>query len=59
MKEVAFTFTFLFLFCASPFCDVQWLAGFPLCAVVILYSLIYQKNCTHFLWFCLTCKLEN
>ena len=43
MKEVVFTFMFLFLFLASPFCDVQWLAGFPFCEVVILYILLFQK----------------
>ena len=42
-KEVAFVFIFLLLFCTSPFCDVQWLAGFPFYKVVILYSLLFQN----------------
>ena len=31
------------LFCASPFCDVQWLAGSPLYKAVILNSLLFQN----------------
>ena len=42
-KEVAFVFIFLFLFCASPFCDVQWLVGFPFYKAVILNSLLFQN----------------
>ena len=42
-NEVAFVFIFLFLFCASPFCDVQWLAGSPFYKAVILYSLLFQN----------------
>ena len=42
-KEVAFVFIFLLLFCASPFCDVQWLAGSPFYKAVILYSLLFSK----------------
>ena len=35
---------FMLLFLASPFCDVQWLAGFPFCEAVILYNLfVFQK----------------
>ena len=41
VKEVAFVFIFLLLFCASPFCDVQWLAGSPFYKVVILYNLFF------------------
>ena len=33
----------LLLFCASPFCDVQWLAGSPFYKAVILYSLLFQN----------------
>ena len=48
-KEVAFVFIFLLLFCASPFCDVQWLAGSPFYKVVILYNFFFFfKICTHF-----------
>ena len=42
-KEVAFVFIFLFLFCASPFCDVQWLVGFPFYKAVILNNLLFQN----------------
>ena len=50
VKEVAFVFIFLLLFCASPFCDVQWLAGSPFYKVVILYNLFFFffKIWTHF-----------
>ena len=47
-KEVAFVFIFLLLFCASPFCDVQWLAGSPFYKAVILYSLLFFKIWTLF-----------
>ena len=40
-KEVTFVFIFLLLFCASPFCDVQWLSGSPFYKVVILYNLFF------------------
>ena len=43
MKEVAFMFFFLFFFLASPFCDVQWLAGCSFCEAVIIYSFRFQK----------------
>ena len=53
----------LLLFCASPFCDVQWLVGSPFYKAVILYSLLFQNLGpflqTNFLWFCLTCGLKN
>ena len=62
-KEVAFIFVFLLLFWASPFCDVQWLPGFPFCEAVILYSLLFKKLdpfCTLFFFvFCLTCGFEK
>ena len=62
-KEVAFVFIFLFLFCASPFCDVQWLAGSPFYKDVILYSLLFQNFdpfCNqNFCVFCLTYGLKN
>ena len=41
-KEVAFVFVLLF-FCASPFCDVQWLVGLPFYKAVILNSLLFQN----------------
>ena len=49
VKEVDFAFILCFciyallLFCASPFCDVQWLAGSPFHKAVILYSLLFQN----------------
>ena len=49
VKEVDFAFMLCFctyallVFCASPFCDVQWLAGSPLYKAVILYSLLFQN----------------
>ena len=33
----------LLVFFASPFCDVQWLAGSPFYKAVILYSLLFQN----------------
>ena len=48
-KEVDFAFMLCFciyallLFCASPFCDVQWLAGSLFYKAVILYSLLFQN----------------
>ena len=33
----------MLLLCASPFCDVQWLAGSPFYKAVILYSLLFQN----------------
>ena len=42
-KEVAFVFMFFLLFCASPFCDVQWFVGFPFYNGVILNSLLFQN----------------
>ena len=62
-NEVAFVFIFLFLFCESPFCDVQWLVGSPFYKVVILYSLLFQNMdpfCNQkFCVFCLACSLKN
>ena len=62
-KKVAFVFIFLFLFCTSPFCDVQWLAGSPFYKAVILYNLLFQNLdpfCNqNFCVFCLTCGLKN
>ena len=68
-KEVDFAFMLCFciyallLFCASPFCDVQWLAGSPFYKAVILYSLLFQNLDpflqSNFLWFCLTFGLKN
>ena len=43
IKGSGFCIYALLLFCASPFCDVQWLAGSPFCKVVILYSLLFQN----------------
>ena len=49
VKEVDFAFMLCFyiyvmlLLCASPFCDVQWLAGSPFYKAVILYSLLFQN----------------
>ena len=42
-KEVDFVFMFGYFFCASPFCDVQWLVGFPFYKGVILNNLIFQN----------------
>ena len=68
-KEVVFAFMICFsiyallLFCASPFCDVQWLAGSLFYKAVILYSLLFQNLGpflqSNFLWFCLTYGLKN
>ena len=68
VKEVDFAFMLCFciyallLFCASPFCDIQWLAGSPFYKAVILYSLLFQNldpfSQSTFLWFCLTCGLK-
>ena len=38
----------LLVFCESPFCDVQWLAGSPFYKAVILYSLLFQNLCPFF-----------
>ena len=65
--DVAFMLCFcnyaLLLFFASPFCDVQWLAGSPFYEAVILYSLLFQNLDpflqSNFLWFCLTYGLKN
>ena len=49
VKEVDFAFMLCFciyallLFCASPFCNVQWLAGSLFYKAVILYSLLFQN----------------
>ena len=59
-KEVAFAFIFFFIILSKPFCDVQWLAGFPFCEAVILYSLFFQKmHLFFFFLFCLTYGLKN
>ena len=62
-KEVAFVFMFLLLFRASPFCYVQWFAGFPFYKVVILYSLLFQNldpfYNQKFCVFCLAHSLKN
>ena len=63
-KEVAFVFIFLFLFCASPFCDVHWLAGSPFYKAGILYNLFFFSYLDPFCnkIFCLLClahSLEN
>ena len=41
-KEVDCVYALL-VFCASPFCDVQWLAGSPFYKAVILYNLLFQN----------------
>ena len=43
IKGSGFCIYALLLFCASPFCDVQWLAGSPFYEAVILYSLLFQN----------------
>ena len=62
-KELDFVFMFCYYFVQAHFCDVQWLAGSPFYKAVIPYNLFFlifgpflQPK---FLWFCLTCKLEN
>ena len=58
-KEVAFIYVFVTIL-IKPILYVQWLAVFPFCEAVILYNLLFQfKLHFFFLWFCLTCKLEN
>ena len=47
-KGSGFCIYVLILFCASPFCDVQWLDGSPFYKAVILYSLLF-KNLDPFL----------
>ena len=42
-KGSGFCIYALLVFCASPFCDVQWLAGSPFYKAVILYSLLFQN----------------
>ena len=63
VKEVDFAFMLCYYFCASPFCDVQWLGGSPFYKAVILYNLLFQNlgpfSQPNFLWFCLTCGLKN
>ena len=62
-KEVASVFMLLLLFRSSPFCDVQWLAGFPFYKAVIPYNLLFQKLdpfCNQkFCVFCLAHSLKN
>ena len=62
-KGSGFCIYALLLFCASPFCDVQWLDGSPFYKAVILYSLLFQNLDpflqSNFLWFCLTYGLKN
>ena len=50
----------LLVFCASPFCDVQWLAGSPFYEAVILYSLLFQNLDPFFAYHvsCLLCVLR-
>ena len=43
IKGSGFCIYALLLFCVSPFCDVQWLAGSPFYEAVILYSLLFSK----------------
>ena len=61
-KEVDCVYALL-VFCASPFCDAQWLVGSSFYKAVIIYSLLFQNLGpflqTNFLWFCLTCGLKN
>ena len=42
-KGSGFCIYVLLLFCASPFCDVQWLVGFPFYKSVILNNLLFQN----------------
>ena len=42
-KGSGFCIYVLLLFCASPFCDVQWLVRFPFYKGVILKSLLFQN----------------
>ena len=59
MKEVAFVFVFLTSL-SKPILYVQWLAGFPFCEAVILYSLLFQfKTCTHFCTHFFLCVLPS
>ena len=51
MKEVDFAFIFLLLFCASPFCDVQWLVG-PFFFVKLLYYIAYFVQKLHLFFLC-------
>ena len=48
MKEVAFILCFVSIL-NKPILYVQWLAGFPFCEVVILYSLLFQFKLHPFL----------
>ena len=62
-KGSGFCIYVLVSFYVSPFCDVQWLAGFPFYKAVILNNLLFQNLDPflqpNFLWFCLTCGLKN
>ena len=42
-KGSGFCIYVLLSFCSSPFCDVQWLVGFPFYKAVILNSLLFQN----------------
>ena len=42
-KGSGFCIYVLLLFCASPFCDVQWLVRFPFYKGVILNNLLFQN----------------
>ena len=42
-KGSGFCIYVLLLFCASPFCDVLWLVGFPFYKAVILNDLLFQN----------------
>ena len=48
MKEVAFIYVLVTIL-SKPILYVQWLAGFPFCEAVILYSLLFQFKLHPFL----------
>ena len=62
-KGSGFCIYALLVFCASPFFDVQWLAGSLFYKAVMPYNLLFQNLDPflqlNFLWFCLTCGLKN
>ena len=62
-KGSGFCIYVLLSFCSSPFCDVQWLVGFPFYKAVILSNLLFQNLdpfCNQkFCVFCLACSLKN
>ena len=63
MKWLLYSYFCFYFFFASPFCDVQWLAGSSFYKAVILHSLLFQNLdpfCNqNFCVFCLTCGLKN